>query len=174
MIMRTLEWLARILVIALLAAVCGGCLMAGGPEEEVPSPETPSAAPTPPSTDGGADTGKPEESFRPDDLVHPFHPGGAYRAGDRILLNGTTILSPGNHILVEVTPVSFAPTRKSDPVTVSGSAGVVAVLAGERGLPNTWSYLIDTLGWEPDEYQVKVQGIEVPLSTAGFRFTLRP
>ncbi|HOT03502.1 MAG TPA: hypothetical protein PK069_04925 [Methanolinea sp.] len=148
--------------------------MAKGPEGEVPAHGTFSAPPTPRVMDGGVDAGKPEEPPLPPNLAHPFRHQGAYRAGDRILLNGTTILSPGNHILVEVTPVSFGPTRKSDPVAVSGSAGVVAVLAGERGLPNTWSYLIDTRGWEPDEYLVKVQGIEVPLSTASFRFTLLP
>jgi len=174
MIMHTPVWLDCILIIALLAAACGGCLTKGGPEREGPTPAIPSVAPTSFVTDGGPDTGKPEESSLPAEMVHPFQPKGAYRAGDRILLSGTTILSPGNHILVEVTPVSFLPTKKSDPLAASGSAGVVVVLAGERGLPNTWSYLIDTRGWEPDEYQVKVQGVEVPRSTASFRFTLRP
>mgnify|MGYP000890617080 FL=1 len=174
MIMHTRERLACVLIIAVLASACGGCLMAGGPEGEVPPTATFSAAPTPRVMDGGADAGKPKEPSHSPDQTYPFRPQGVFRAGDRIHLNGTTILSPGNHILVEVTPVSFGPTRKSDPVAVSGSAGVVAVLAGERGLPNTWSYLIDTRGWEPDEYLVKVQGIEVPLSTASFRFTLLP
>jgi hypothetical protein len=89
-----------------------------------------------------------------------------------ILLGGTTILSPGNHILVEVSPVSFGPTKKGDRSDSSGTSGVVSVAPGDADSRNTWAFLIDTRGWEPDEYMVHITGIEVPRFTLSSRFTV--
>jgi hypothetical protein len=111
-----------------------------------------------------------EETTTPTPL--PFVPGGTYRKGDMILLGGTTILSPGNHILVEVSPVSFGPTKKGDRSDSSGTSGVVSVAPGDADSRNTWAFLIDTRGWEPDEYMVHITGIEVPRFTLSSRFTV--
>lgn len=174
MIMRTAKSLMILLVVVLLSAAFSGCLKTAAPEEWAAPPLPPTGLPVAHETEKGPGAGIPGGPAETTDLVLPFLPGGEYRAGDRILLAGHTILTPGNHILVEVLPISFAPIPKNEPVTVSGTSGVVEVAAGERGLPNRWSYLIETHGWGPDEYLVKVQGIEVPSMSATFRFTIRP
>ena len=172
--MQIAEILAIVLITVLLPVAFSGCLMQPGTElGEVPTP-SPAGLPSPHGTAGGV---KEEMAAGPAgqaNVTLPFLPGGEFRAGDRMLLAGTTNLSPGNHLLVEVIPVSFGPTRKGEQGAVSGSSCVVEVVAGKNGLPNAWSFTIDTRGWEPDEYLVRVQGIEVPASLLTSRFTLRP
>lgn len=171
LIMHIPEILALVMITVLLPAAFSGCLMQPGTElGEVPTP-SPAGLPSPHGTAVGVEV---EVAAGPANMTLTFLSGGEFWAGDRILLAGTTNLSPGNHLLVEVIPVSFGPTRKGEQVAVSGSSGVVEVVAGKNGLPNAWSFTIDTRGWEPDEYLVRVQGIEVPASLLTSRFTLRP
>jgi len=175
--MHTAEILALVLIMVLLPVAFSGCLMQPGTElGEVPIP-SPAGLPSPHGTARGVEeevAAGPAGPAGPANVALPFLPGGEFRAGDRILLAGTTNLSPGNHLLVEVIPVSFGPTRKGEQVAVSGSSGVVEVVPGKNGLPNAWSFTIDTRGWVPDEYLVRVQGIEVRASLIASRFTLRP
>jgi hypothetical protein len=99
-------------------------------------------------------------------------PGGIYRAGDHLVLSGVTILSPGNHILVEVEPILFGPTKKGENLPVAGVSGVVSVLRQEGASFSTWSFEFDTTGWEPGEYLVQVRGIEVPTVRLDIGFSL--
>ncbi|MDH7511154.1 MAG: hypothetical protein QHH04_08970 [Methanolinea sp.] len=109
-----------------------------------------------------------ERSTRP--LVH----GAKYRAGDTLAISGETILSPGNHVLVQVTPLAFGPTKKGASLPVSGASGVVPVTRQEGASFSRWSFEFDTTGWEPGEYGVRVQGIEVPAFSLDVRFALAP
>ncbi|MCU0632708.1 MAG: hypothetical protein MUC66_07010 [Methanolinea sp.] len=176
LIMRHMQSGLVLLIFTLLSVVLCGCLQTASPEKG--GERVPIVPPTESFIQAG--TGDEvvitvtNESPGKGSGNLPFLPGGEYRAGDRILLAATTILSPENHVLVEVIPVSFGPVRKSDSATSSGISGVVEVRPGEQGLPNTWSFLIDTGGWGLDDYLVKVQGIEVPGYTATFRFTIAP
>jgi len=102
----------------------------------------------------------------------PLAPGAVYRAGDTLTISGETILSPGNHVLVQVTPVAFGPTKKGAGLPVSGVSGVVPVTRQEGAAFSRWSFGFDTTGWEPGEYMVRVQGIEVPDFSLDLRFSL--
>jgi hypothetical protein len=103
-----------------------------------------------------------------------FVPGREYHVGDRILLTGTTILSPGNELLVEVTELEFSPTNKTDETAFSGASAIVTVKKGREDSKNTWEYILNTTGFRPGDYQVLITGIKV----TGFRksayFTLLP
>jgi hypothetical protein len=90
-----------------------------------------------------------------------FIPGGEYHVGDRILMTGTTILSPGNQLLIEVTAVAFGPTNKTEDNRFSGSSAIVTVEKGQVNSQNTWEYILDTAGFLPGDYQVLITGIQV-------------
>lgn len=102
----------------------------------------------------------------------PFIPGGTYRAGDQILMTGTTILSPGNQLLIEISSVAFSPTGKTVDNRFSGISAVITVEKGEQDSQNRWHYLIDTRGFAPDEYQVLISGITVPTFRESTSFIL--
>jgi hypothetical protein len=103
-----------------------------------------------------------------------FVPGGIYHAGDHIVISGKTILSPGNRILVEITSASFGPANKSAGSEFYGATGIVTVQPGAVGLPNTWSFDLDTATLAPDMYQVLVEGITVKTYRESTSFTLLP
>ena len=173
LIMQTLDCMSIIAVLVLISVTLSGCLNApSAGENEIPVIPTLSSAPEVPGMQGNAGEGIALTETRAERPLS-FVPGGAYNEGDVILLEGTTILSPGNHILIEISPVSFGPTKKSERRVSFGTSGVVSVGKGEADSRNTWAFIIDTKGWEPDEYLVQVSGIEVPKFTLSSRFTIR-
>lgn len=171
MIMHRRDCMGIIAVLALLPALMCGCVSHQAMDDSgvvVPTTPPPDAGQAELHDDGAGIAFEETTAHTP----LPFVPGGIYRKGDMILLGGTTILSPGNHILVEVSPVSFGPTKKGDPSDSFGTSGVVSVAPGDADSRNTWAFLIDTRGWEPDEYMVHITGIEVPRFTLSSRFTV--
>jgi hypothetical protein len=162
---------AAIVLILLPLLLLGGCIsQPATPPLSLPgSPET-SPAPTtlPVET---TPTEKPSES-----LGGPvqFIPGGEYHVGDRIRMTGTTILSPGNQLLIEVSSLAFSPTNKTTENQFSGASAIVTVEKGEADSQNRWSYVLDTAGFVPGDYQVLITGIDVPAFQKSAYFTLLP
>ena len=103
-----------------------------------------------------------------------FISGGTYHVGDRLLMTGTTILSPGNQQLIEVSSVSFGPTNKTMENGIYGISAVITVEKGEKDSQNKWEYLLDTADFAPDEYQVLISGITVPTFRESASFLLLP
>lgn len=170
--MHSLYWKYFIIALIILPAILCGCVSHQAMDDSgAVVPPTP-----PPDTDGQAveqdDDGGIAFTETTTHTPLPFVPGGMYREGDMLVLGGTTILSPGNHLLIEVSPVSFGPAKKGDRRDSFGTSGVVSVAHGDADSRNTWAFLIDTRGWEPDEYMVHVTGIEVPGFTLSSRFTI--
>lgn len=157
-----------IIVLVCLAVLGWGCI---GQQPEVPPPAT--TAPTPMETtpEPPAVTPTIDES-----LGGPveFEPRGEYHVGDRILLSGITNLAPGNDLLIEVRSVSFGPTPKTEDSRFSGVSATIVVEKGAVDSRNTWSYLLDTAGFIPDQYQVVISGITVPGFRKSATFTLLP
>jgi len=85
-------------------------------------------------------------------------PIGDHRVGDKFTIAGSTNLAVGDKLQVDVYSSSFVPTSKSQSGEYSGASGVVEVKQGSIGY-NQWSFEIDTSGFKPDEYLVKVAGI---------------
>ncbi len=101
-----------------------------------------------------------------------FVPGGIYHVGDKVLISGTTILSPGNQVLIEVTSASFGPTNKSEESRFYGASAVVIVKKGNLDSVNSWSYLLDTGNLAPDTYLVSISGITVKAYALSSSFVL--
>ncbi len=95
---------------------------------------------------------------------------GSVAAGETVTISGTTNLAPGNHLLVTVTPVGFEPTNKSAPSGAGGTSGMAIVQEG-NATANTWSFAVDTSGFEPGEYTVTVEWVEGD-ATASTTFTV--
>ena len=95
---------------------------------------------------------------------------GNVTAGETITIGGTTNLAPGNHLIVTVTPVGFEPTNKSAPDGAAGASGTAVVQEG-NATANTWSFPVDTSGFEPGEYTVTVEWVEGD-ATASTTFTV--
>jgi hypothetical protein len=103
-----------------------------------------------------------------------FVPGREYHVGDTILLSGTTILSPGNEILVEITELEFYPTNKTENIAFSGESAIVTVKKGRGDSNNTWEYTLITAGFNPGDYQVLITGIQVTGFQKSAYFNLLP
>jgi hypothetical protein len=88
-----------------------------------------------------------------------INPIGDKTPGSNFTVTGTTNLAPGDNLLVEITSSSYQPTSKNQPSGFSGASGMVKVVAGSGG-KNTWSFDVDTSTFTPDEYIVKVSGVE--------------
>ena len=84
--------------------------------------------------------------------------------GSKFTITGTTNLAVDDQILVEVMSSSFNAVEKTSTSTTSGVTQTTKVVAGE-GADNTWSVEVDTTNWKLDEYTIKVNGIEVDVST---------
>ncbi|MCZ0861258.1 PGF-CTERM sorting domain-containing protein [Methanocorpusculum sp. MG] len=84
--------------------------------------------------------------------------------GSKFTISGTTNLAVDDQILVEVMSSSFSAVDKTSTSTTSGVSQTTKVVAGE-GTDNTWSVEVDTTNWKLDEYTIKVQGIEVDVTT---------
>ncbi|MCM2465054.1 hypothetical protein [Methanoculleus oceani] len=95
---------------------------------------------------------------------------GMVAANETLTISGTTNLAPGNHLLVEVTPVGFEPTNKSAPGGTGGTSGTAVVEEG-NATANTWSFTVDTSGFEPGVYTVTVEWVEGD-ATASTTFTV--
>ena len=79
-------------------------------------------------------------------------------------ISGTTNLAADDQLLVEVVSSSFNAVDKTSTSTTSGISMTTKVVAGE-GTDNVWSVEVDTTNWKLDEYTIKVQGIEVDVTT---------
>jgi len=164
------SWFALVLLAALL--VSAGCLAPGPVGKEGVPPAVPQGT-TPATPVAGQVQGNVTPAAGGSGGgARALAPGGTYRAGDQMVLSGETILSPGNHLLVEVEPLQFGPTKKGESLPVAGASGVVPVLRQEGASFSTWSFGFDTTGWDPGEYLVQVRGIEVPTVTLDIRFSL--
>ncbi|MDK2889938.1 MAG: hypothetical protein PWR21_570 [Methanoculleus sp.] len=92
---------------------------------------------------------------------------GMVAAGETVTIGGTTNLAPGNRLLVEVTPVGFGPGNAS----VQGGTSGTAVVQEGNATANTWSFEVDTTGFEPGVYSVIVEWVEGD-ATASTTFTV--
>jgi hypothetical protein len=103
-----------------------------------------------------------------------FVPARVYHTGDEILITGTTILSPGNPLLVEVQSLAFGPSNKTDPAYFSGETAVIEVMKGSTEGQNTWRYLLNTSGFVPGDYSLEISGLKVQGFHETASFTLIP
>jgi len=92
---------------------------------------------------------------------------GTVAAGETVAIGGTTNLAPGNRLLIKVTPVGFGPGNAS----VQGGTSGTAVVEEGNNTANTWSFDVDTTGFEPGEYSVTVEWVEGD-ATASTTFTV--
>ncbi|MDE2520381.1 MAG: MEMAR_RS02690 family S-layer glycoprotein [Methanocorpusculum sp.] len=84
--------------------------------------------------------------------------------GSKFTITGTTNLAVDDQILVEVMSSSFTAVDKTSTSTTSGVSQATKVVAGD-GTENVWSIEVDSTNWKLDEYTIKVNGIEVDVST---------
>ena len=84
--------------------------------------------------------------------------------GSKFTISGTTNLAVDDQVLVEVMSSSFSAVEKTSTSTTSGVSQATKVVAGE-GADNAWSVEVDTTNWKLDEYTIKVNGIEVDVTT---------
>ncbi|MDV0444449.1 MEMAR_RS02690 family S-layer glycoprotein [Methanorbis rubei] len=89
---------------------------------------------------------------------------GDQAVGSKFTVKGTTNLAVGDQILVEVVSSSFTASDKSQTNMNSGVSQTTKVVAGE-GADNAWSVDVDTTNWKLDQYTIKVNGIEVDVTT---------
>ena len=89
---------------------------------------------------------------------------GDQAVGSTFTITGTTNLAVDDQVLVEVMSSSFTAQDKTSTSTTSGISVPTKVVAGE-GTDNVWSVEVDTTNWKLDEYTIKVNGIEVDVST---------
>ena len=89
---------------------------------------------------------------------------GDQAVGSTFTISGTTNLAVDDQVLVEVMSSSFTAQDKTSTSTTSGVSQTTKVVAGE-GTDNVWSVEVDTTNWKLDEYTIKVNGIEVDVST---------
>ncbi|MDU9376334.1 hypothetical protein McpSp1_09410 [Methanocorpusculaceae archaeon Sp1] len=89
---------------------------------------------------------------------------GDQAVGSKFTVKGTTNLAVGDQILVEVVSSSFTASDKTQTNTNSGVSQTTKVVAGD-GADNAWSVDVDTTNWKLDQYTIKVNGIEVDVTT---------
>ncbi|MCP1714782.1 hypothetical protein J2T58_000627 [Methanocalculus alkaliphilus] len=93
-----------------------------------------------------------------------------YSEGEFISISGTTNLAPDHELHITVVSQSFYPTVKDTAAGFTGTSGVISVVEGDE--VNTWSFLVDTTGFIPNEYTILVESIEADVR-ASSSFTLR-
>jgi hypothetical protein len=163
------------IVMAVIAALLVVVLIAGCTSREPIPPDITVQAPGPVVTQsegiipvstvlpGGAnispDTGASGNSTIND--VFFLEPVRNYHVGDNITIQGTTILSAGDPLLVEVVSSSFGPAPKSTSQSFTGVSGITTVQKGPPGRPNLWSFSFATGGFINDTYIVTVSGITI-------------
>lgn len=89
---------------------------------------------------------------------------GDQAVGSKFTITGTTNLAIGDQILVEVMSSSFTAVDKTSTSTTSGVSQTTKVVAGE-GADNAWAVDVDTTNWKLDQYTIRVNGIEVDVTT---------
>jgi hypothetical protein len=85
----------------------------------------------------------------------PLETGDTYQIGDTITIRGDTNFNTDNNVLVEIFPASFGPASKYDSSMSGGGAVIVPVTQNETGY--TWSAHLNSEGWSPDQYMVRVE-----------------
>ncbi|MBN1194302.1 MAG: hypothetical protein JXA08_02990 [Methanomicrobiaceae archaeon] len=99
-------------------------------------------------------------------------PEGDKYVGDVLSLDGTTVFSPGNRILVTIEQLSFGPTNKSASPGIGGMSGQVTVEGGGGGA-NRWYMTVDTASYPPGDYLVTAEVLETDVVETA-TFTLLP
>ena len=89
---------------------------------------------------------------------------GDQAVGTKFTIAGTINLAIDDQIIIEVVSSSFQAADKTQDLGNSGVTQTAKVVAGE-GTDNVWSVEVDTTNWKLDEYAIKVDGIEVDVST---------
>ncbi|MCX6698341.1 MAG: hypothetical protein NTV68_00205 [Methanomicrobiales archaeon] len=77
-----------------------------------------------------------------------------HNLGEQFLITGTTKLPANQEILIEVMTEDFM-SLKSLPKNIFGQTGTVRRTADPDGI-GRWEYQVNTSGWVPDKYLVKV------------------
>jgi len=95
----------------------------------------------------------------PDTFISPIP---NHAAGDQFTIRGNTNLAVGDMLAVEITSLSSRSGTTQPAGSVPGSSGSVTVVPG-TGEFNCWTYTVDTTGFKPDKYTVRVSG---PLQSA--------
>jgi hypothetical protein len=91
----------------------------------------------------------------PDAFISPIP---NHAVGDRFTIGGNTNLAPGDTLMVEIRSSSSTLVPNQQTGKFSGSSGRVTVVPG-TGEHNCWTYQVDTTGFRPDQYSVRVSGI---------------
>jgi len=89
----------------------------------------------------------------PQELAISVDPIPDHYTDEPFTITGTTILAPGDELLVEIS--SSERTWSMRGIISSGSAGTVTIREGVGG-KNAWSYPVDPADFSPDEYRVVV------------------
>lgn len=100
-------------------------------------------------------------------LIHPI---GDHTVKDQFTITGTTTLSEGDEILVQVMPSSFVPGLKIPEGMQQGTTGIVSVMGNHTG-ENTLRFPVDTTHWLAQEYLVNAAAVKGN-ATAFTLFTL--
>lgn len=90
------------------------------------------------------------------DIKHP----GTQTVGSVFTLEGKTNIAAGHKMLVEVMPMSGNPLDKFDTWAESGVIIDTPVIPGSTEY-NVWSVEVDTTGWTPDKYIIRVSCINI-------------
>jgi hypothetical protein len=169
--MKPSGWIL-VTILGCMALAAGCAQYPGGLATPVPTTPLPIPTVSPVESTPGV-TASPSA---PPPLLGPIQyvPGGAYHVGDEILISGSTILSGGNQLVIDVTQVSFGPTPKENSTAFSGASAVVTVKEGIPPGNNSWSYVLDTTGFAPDEYVVSITALTVKNLSESSTFTLVP
>jgi len=94
-----------------------------------------------------------------------IHPVDDHTVGDRFVIEGTTNISAGGEILIQIMPSTFTPGPKIPERMQDGTTGIVHIMDGDNG-ENTWSFPVDTAHWLPEEYLVSVTPIKENVTAA--------
>lgn len=90
--------------------------------------------------------------------------------GEKFTITGTTNLAVGDELNVDIQSVAFGATKKTESSGFSGRSGTVKVVEGTD--TNKWSYEVDATNYKPDQYQVKVEGIDVSDASTSTTFNI--
>lgn len=90
--------------------------------------------------------------------------------GEKFTITGTTNLAVGDELNVDVTSAAFGAAKKTETSGFSGQSGTVKVVEGTDF--NKWSFEVDATNFKPDQYQIKVESIDVTATTATATFNV--
>ena len=81
-----------------------------------------------------------------------------HMAGDQFITGGTTTLSAGDEILVQIMSSSFVPGPELPDGMLGGTTGTVHVVGNGSG-KNTWHFPVETTHWLAGEYLVSASAV---------------